>query len=316
MPSYKTKVQPTRQKALRQQLDAAGQTYRWQLKPEQYCTYRLDGHATHGWIRIKQYGNGTFYIDAENATDLQVLLNTLGLSSDTPTPGHSDTNPSGTAYLGQSTATTQVAFPYAGSDESGKGDYFGPLVVAAVMVTEQSANELKTLGIADSKTLTDAKITSIIEPMLAVIGQGNSYISCLMPESYNPHYQQADANLNTLLSKTHAHTLKQLAERSQPKPTCWVVDNFGGERKIRHHIEPLGLPLHLYTQAESRYIAVAAASCLARYTFISRMHQLSEQWGLKLPLGAGPGVKRVKQVFIHQHGQSALHKVAKVHFKV
>jgi ribonuclease HIII len=137
-----------------------------------------------------------------------------------------------------------------------------------------------------------------------------------MPESYNQHYVTTGSNLNTLMSKTHAYVHGQLIQQATVKPRQMVIDNFGGEKKIRDHCQSLNLPLTLATQAESRFVAVAAASCLARHTFVDRMRKLSEQWGMTLPLGAGPGVKRAKAIFLQRHGADQLHLVAKTHFKM
>jgi ribonuclease HIII len=309
MPSHKIKLKPAQQQANRQLLDAEASRYRWVSKTEQYCAYRLDGKGLQGWVRVKQYTNGTFYLDAEQAGDLQALCQLLGLT------GSNDALPVPVGSVGAA-AETALTYPYAGSDESGKGDYFGPLVVAAVLVTATVAPRLKALGIADSKTLTDTGIGRLLPDLVAIVGKANIQITSLMPATYNAQYVQAGSNLNTLLSKTHAHTFRQLLTHADPLPCQLVIDNFGGERKIHAHVDPLGLPVSLATQAESKYVAVAAASCLARHAFVTRMHDLGQQWDMVLPLGAGPGVKQAKAAFIRQHGIDALGHVAKLHFRV
>jgi ribonuclease HIII len=303
MPNFKTKLAPAARSAAEQTLKDLAVSYRWQPLSEQYCQYRLDGKTALGWVRVKQYSNGTFYLDAESATDLHQLLQALGFQSDMPAMA----------------APTHVflTYPYSGSDESGKGDYFGPLVVAAVnLLSEDIANHLKQLGIADSKTLTDDRIARLLPDMVALLGKPNVYLACLMPASYNQHYVDTGSNLNTLMAKTHAYAHGQLLQYAPVKPVAMVIDNFGGEKKIQQHCQPLGLPLTLATQAESRYVAVAAASCLARHTFVDRIGQLSEQWDIRLPLGAGPAVKAAKAQFLRKHGIEALPQVAKTHFKV
>ena len=305
MPNYKTKLPPTKRQAIEQILKGLNAQYRWQTLSEQYCQYRLDGKTPQGWVRVKQYGNGTLYIDAESAHDLQTLLQALGLQA------------ADTSIALAAPTHVSLTYPYAGSDESGKGDYFGPLVVAAVnLPTEALANDLKKLGIADSKTLTDERIARLLPELVAMLGKANVYLASLMPASYNQHYVETGSNLNTLMAKTHAYVHGQLLQQAETKPTAIVIDNFGGEKKIQQHCQSLGLPLTLATQAESRYVAVAAASCLARHTFVDRMRQLSEQWQMRLPLGAGPAVKAAKAQFIRQHGPEALPQVAKTHFKV
>jgi ribonuclease HIII len=310
MPSVKTKLLPAKRSAIEVSLKALSSHYHWKTLPEQYCQYRLDGKTANGWIRVKQYTNGTFYVDAESATDLSTLLHAIGMADLVANL------PGGSTSTVPSVGSTQ-AYPYAGSDESGKGDYFGPLVVAAVCLPDEAtAHAVKRLGIADSKTLTDSLIAKLLPELVDIIGKQNLYISCLMPESYNQHYVATGSNLNTLMSKTHAYVHGQLLQQATIKPGAIVIDNFGGEKKIRLYVEPLGLPVTLATQAESRYVAVAAASCLARHTFVERMRRLSEQWAITLPLGAGANVKATKARFIDQHGADKLPEVAKMHFKV
>jgi ribonuclease HIII len=318
MPNFKTKLSTPRQSAVRQQLQQWQTQYQWQTLSEQYCLYRLDGTtATGGWVRVKQYANGTLFIDAASPTGLAQLLGQLGFEAP-PNAANDAANVSTPGVAGPVGAgSSVVAPPYAGSDESGKGDYFGPLVVAAVcLATPAIQAAVVGLGVADSKTLTDTRIGRLMPDLLAALGPQHVHVTCLMPAQYNQSYVQHGSNLNTLLSKTHAYTLGKLCSKATVPPTLAIIDQFGTAAKIQQHCRQLPMPVQTHTKAESQFVAVAAASCLARHTFVTRMAQLSDQWGIALPLGASNPVKQAIRAFVRQHGQAALAQVAKTHFKM
>jgi ribonuclease HIII len=151
MPNFKTKLTPSQRKPIEIKLNALQATYLWKLMPEQYCVFRMDGKVAGGWIRVKQYTNGTLFIDAESPQGLSQLLQHIGLE---PQVDKDESISDSTSLM------PGLLYPYTGSDESGKGDYFGPLVVAGVnLVDVDTGNQLKKLGIADSKTLKDQRIT-------------------------------------------------------------------------------------------------------------------------------------------------------------
>ena len=198
-----------------------------------------------------------------------------------------------------------------GSDESGKGDYFGPLVVAAVHVDGQTEARLIDLGVCDSKLLPDYRIIEMAE----IIGQICPYsVVSLGPKTYNEMYAKMQ-NLNRLLAWGHARCLEKVLE----KVTCdlAIADQFGNESYLLHALEERNLQIRLEQRprAESD-MAVAAASILARAEFVRKMEQLSRQVGKRLPKGAfDPSIITVGQEIVAQRGEAALAEVAKVHFK-
>ena len=204
--------------------------------------------------------------------------------------------------------------PHGGIDESGKGDFFGPLVIAGVCVDEASAAELQKLGVCDSKlNHSSAKITKLAEAIRSITAGHYSSVM-LMPETYNRLYEKI-GNLNRLLAWGHARIIENLLE-STPECPRMLSDKFGSEHLIRNALMEKGrrIILEQETKAE-RDIAVAAASILARDGFLRGMKKLDELCQCELPRGAGPQVKIIGSELVRKHGREILRSCAKLHFK-
>jgi ribonuclease HIII len=198
-----------------------------------------------------------------------------------------------------------------GSDESGKGDYFGPLVVGAVYVDGQTEARLIDLGVCDSKLLPDHRIIEMAEVIRRICPYS---VVSLGPKTYNEMYAKMQ-NLNRLLAWGHARCLEKVLE----KVTCnlAIADQFGNESYLLNALGERNLQIRLeqHPHAESD-MAVAAASILARAEFVRRMEQLSRQAGKKLPKGAfDPSIITIGREIAARGGEAALAEVAKVHFK-
>lgn len=205
--------------------------------------------------------------------------------------------------------------PHFGVDESGKGDYFGPLVVAGVYTDERCAAELHRLGCRDSKTIPDDnKIHRIAEKIKKTAGVVYEVI-CIGPRRYNELYAEI-GNLNRLLAWGHARVIAALHEKV---PTCprALSDQFANEWVLKRALGQRHIPVQLEqrTKAESD-VAVAAASILARDRFVQWVQQTSKASQCPMPLGCAPHVTRAAQHFIDTHGRNRLNDVAKLHFKV
>ncbi len=325
--TFKTSFSKPKQTQVHQQLLGFSSQYHWQSLTEQYCLYRLDGQAPQqqGWIRIKQYHKGTFWVQAQTAEGLAQLLKLLGFSApQAETEESTVLSPSLKTPLA---ASASPNFPYMGCDESGKGDYFGPLVTAGVLIeTPQQAIALKALGVADSKTLNDTKIEVLAAEILSILGQQAIGFVVLMPEAYNrtySQYQQQKKNLNHLLATMHARcvagVLAKRGDATANMPLTVIVDQFGNERYLKEsftqqNITASQVTLVQQTKAE-RHLAVAAASIVARYKFVALVKELSRQWGVQLPLGANPIVLNVAKNMVATHGSDVLDHLAKHHFK-
>ncbi|MBX3307389.1 MAG: ribonuclease HIII [Nitrospira sp.] len=198
-----------------------------------------------------------------------------------------------------------------GIDESGKGDYFGPLVIAAVFVDATTQGELRLMEVRDSKKLSDGRVLEMAPDIKTICPHS---VIAIGPQKYNELYAKIK-NLNRLLAWGHAKALETLLERGI---TCEraISDQFGDERLILNALQEKGrkIGLEQRPKAESD-LAVAAASILARAEFLIRLKRLSSEVGTTLPKGASPAVELAAKMVIKKHGQDRLGSVAKLHFK-
>lgn len=196
-----------------------------------------------------------------------------------------------------------------GIDESGKGDYFGPLVVAAVHVTPEIEPDLKLMEVRDSKKISDGRVLEIARDLRQVCKHS---IVAIGPQRYNELYAKI-GNLNRLLAWGHARALENLL--AQADCGLAISDQFGDERYILNALLEKGKRIQLVqrTKAEDD-LAVAAASILARAEFLLRLKRLSEEVGTALPKGAS-NVELAARMVVKKHGKDRLGTVAKLHFK-
>ncbi|MDP9099767.1 MAG: ribonuclease HIII [Verrucomicrobiota bacterium] len=204
--------------------------------------------------------------------------------------------------------------PHFGIDESGKGDFLGPLVIAGVYVDREIARKFLDAGIQDSKRIgSDAKIRSLAEMIRTTPGAIGDTVA-IGPERYNDLYEKF-GNLNTLLGWGHARVIENLLER---KPDCprALSDKFADasviEKALGKHAQKIQLDQR--TKAESD-LAVAAASILAREAFIDWLERHGKAMGVKLGRGVSAEVKEAARKLVETGGSDALRKVAKVHFR-
>ncbi|MGZ5555947.1 MAG: ribonuclease HIII [Candidatus Aminicenantales bacterium] len=198
-----------------------------------------------------------------------------------------------------------------GTDESGKGDFFGPLVVAAFFMPEGQEQALRQLGVKDSKRTSDARCREIAEtlkrsyPFHSIVTVG--------PEKYNELWAKLH-NLNRLLAWGHARAIENVLERVPAGKA--VTDQFGDERFVRNALLQKGREIELVQMPRAEEDpAVAAASILARAEFLTRLHFLSKDVGIELPKGASDLVEAAAVKLVREKGPGILDKVAKTHFK-
>lgn len=204
--------------------------------------------------------------------------------------------------------------PHFGIDESGKGDYFGPLVIAGVYTDAIIARQLMTAGIMDSKRVTSAaRIRQLAAIIRATPGCLCEMVS-IGPEKYNEMHKSF-GNLNRLLAWGHARVIEKL---SAARPDCprALSDQFARPEVLERALKQKGVSIHLdqRTKGESD-TAVAAASILARERFIDWMDKTSLAAGIKLPLGASDAVIEAARDLVAKRGPEALGKAAKLHFR-
>jgi ribonuclease HIII len=199
--------------------------------------------------------------------------------------------------------------PRLGIDEAGKGDYFGPLVVAGVRITRaETAQRLQEIGVRDSKEIVASGIRRISRRILEAVGRNNVHVISLAPGEYESR-RSAAGNVNRLLGELDAGIMGELVGEVE----VVVVDEFA--RSARSYLEssvPEGVRLEVRTRAEDD-AAVAAASIVARARQLEEIDHLSEWVGFRLPLGATHVVEAGRRV-VGELGEEGLAEVAKVHF--
>lgn len=202
--------------------------------------------------------------------------------------------------------------PSIGSDESGSGDYFGPLCVAAVYVSANDKEFLSKFPIKDSKQMEDS---TILETVPEIIKRIPYSLMVLKNGQYNQMIDKG-YNLNALKAYLHAQAHKKISEKVGKKGPI-VVDQFVQPTKYYEYlkdIEDIPQVQTFMTKAEDHYISVALASMIARYAFLNHLTKLSKALKLKLQKGASPMVDEQAAHIIKTHGERQLKEVAKVHF--
>ena len=270
-----------------------------QLTPrdDRHCRYSYELVAGAERLIVRQYSSGTLQVQGKGGHRGQALLRALAA-----------------AVLEDS---LNLPLPHCGSDEVGKGDYFGPLVVVGVCVDETTLGSLASLGVTDSKRLADSRIKAIGEKLGDALS-GKISVLCLKPVTYNDLYDRLRAegkNLNDLLAWCHSKVLHHL-EKSSPSaevPVLAVVDKFAREGVLRGRMKDTSMKIMQVERGE-RYPAVAAASILARQRFLEEMDELSREIGMPLPKGAGSSVDAAARRIVKELGIETLKRVAKLHF--
>lgn len=221
----------------------------------------------------------------------------------------------GEARLGYEEVHAPEMFtPHFGIDESGKGDFFGPLVIAGTYVDREIARGYLEAGITDSKRIgSDARIRELADLIRQTPGSVQSVVA-IGPERYNQLYAKF-GNLNKLLAWGHARVIENLVEARPDCPRA-LSDQFANPRLIQSALlaKGRGIELQQRTKAESDF-AVAAASILARERFINWLRTAGKNYQRLLPRGVSADVKAAARELVAAHGPEVLVKVAKTHFK-
>jgi ribonuclease HIII len=197
-----------------------------------------------------------------------------------------------------------------GIDESGKGDYFGPLVIAGVYVSKKNASILHEMGVMDSKKLSEKQIALLATNIkkvcpYTVVAIGN--------KKYNELYYKIK-NLNKLLAWGHARVIENMVEKTDCQFA--LSDQFGDEGLIKKALLEKGKTITLFQRHKAEeMIAVAAASIIARDEFVNRLNQLSTKYKVVLPKGASTKTVQIAKQLVSLHGKQELENVAKLHFK-
>ncbi len=202
-----------------------------------------------------------------------------------------------------------------GTDEAGKGDFFGALVVAGFHADKQIIPRLKEMGVQDSKKISRTKI-SIISDRLYEAFKDRIEILILKPLTYNRLYQKFAAEnkkLNELMAWMHGRVILNLSERT--KETKVVVDKFTTDRKLFGSLKDLKKIEMLQVAKAEQDLAVAAASIIARHHYLLSLKQLKQKYKIDLVSGSGEQSINCGVAFVKKYSLERLNDIAKTHFK-
>lgn len=204
---------------------------------------------------------------------------------------------------------------HAGLDESGKGDFFGPVIAATVIADKTAIEAWRKAGAQDSKKMAESKIIELDYLIRNTKGAVAETCFCHSMVRYNELMGRPKANLNRLLAWQHATALAGALAR---KPVTWgLLDQFSEQPLVQRELakqDVQNFELRMRTKAEEDPV-VAAASIVARAQYVRQMHALSKKFGAKLQKGAGPLVKEQANAIMQKFGTRALGEFAKLHFR-
>ncbi|MCI5734248.1 MAG: ribonuclease HIII [Tenericutes bacterium] len=199
-----------------------------------------------------------------------------------------------------------------GSDEVGTGDYFGPIVVTAAYVRKEDISFVESLGIKDSKKLTDEKILDVVPKLIKNIKYKSTILS---NEDYNKNYSN-DVNMNKIKAILHNKMLYSLLNEIE-KPDYIIVDEFAKEDRYYSYLKDVNNVVRnitFMTKAEDKNLAVACASVISRYIFIKEFDKMCDTYKTPIPKGAGDNVDKIGQELVEKYGKDVLDKIAKKNF--
>lgn len=213
----------------------------------------------------------------------------------------------------ESPSESNNKFPQAGSDEVGTGDYFGPVVVSAVIVSKENEDALRNLKIQDSKQINDEKIRVLAKEIKSICPHTVLIVSS---SKYNSVHKQH--NMVDIKCKLHNQAYLNLIKKGYTLPEQIIIDQFVQEKSYYRYLsneKEVVRNIHFETKAENKYLAVACASVLARNAFLEYWDMLEEKFDFTFEKGAGKKVDQCGKEFVLKYGMDKLNEVAKIHFK-
>jgi ribonuclease HIII len=283
-------------------LDAALRARNWKPREVPYARFAFESDKTN----IVFYESGKLVVQGKGTQEfIEFLLEPEILKQ---------------AKLGYETVLNpELLLPRIGVDESGKGDFFGPLCIAGVYVNENVIKAWADLGVRDSKNISsDKKISDLAEKIRKTPG----CVTTVVPignEAYNRLYAKMKS-VNAMLAWGHARVIENLMgqrHRMNPAPVKAISDQFAASKSvIEKALMAQGRELQLVQRHKAEEdIAVAAASILARDEFVKGLAKLEKQFQAELPKGAGTNVDAAAKKFVEERGAGELAKISKLHFR-
>ncbi len=284
---------------LREVLDALQYEAKEPPPTEHHALFAVAEGAT-----IAVYRSGKLLVQGKRRDEILGELAAFGLVAGAPSPRPS---PRGERETGGEEAPP----PLIGTDESGKGDYFGPLVVAAAYVEPATWARLRGLGVRDSKTVPDGMVRRIAPQVRSLCPHASVTIG---PAKYNDLHEKM-GNVNRILAWAHARAIEDLLAVAPCERV--LTDQFASdpglvERALMERGKRVSLSQRPRAEEET---AVAAASILAREIFLLELQKLSDRFGILLLKGASDRVEEAARAFVRAHGPAKLREVAKLHFR-
>lgn len=278
------------------------QSHNWEMKAQQYAHFKAVGDK----VNVVAYNSGKLTIQGANAQDFVEFVLEPEILQDYRFSVPEE-------LFGEEEKTLDLA-PHIGVDESGKGDFFGPLIIAGVFIDEASGEKLAKTKVRDSKLIKSDREIKVIAAEIREITEGKFAVVTLRNQTYNDLYKRI-GNLNRLLAWGHARVIENVLEKVPDCPRA-LSDKFGADFLIKNALMEKGrkIILEQKTKGESD-IAVAAASILAREQFIREMAKLEDEFGMEIPRGASSAVKLRANAVIDKFGVDALYRCVKTHFK-
>ena len=296
-PQKKKKKTSYNLKLTSEQVDKLGQVLAlrdWTPCEVPYARHAFDGDR----IKVVAYESGKLVVQGKGTEDF--VSNIL------------EPEITGECLMGYEEVNNPEWFePHAGLDESGKGDLFGPVVSACVVADGEMVRKWMSEGIRDSKTITDGAILKMAKKIASTKGVVIKTAFNAMPK-YNELYLKFGENLNKLLAWLHGRALNEaLALRK----TKWgLLDQFTKQPLVQNYVEDEDFDLQMRTKAESDPV-VAAASIIARATWLGQMKKLESLAGRKIPKGSGVQAKELARQLFEEMGESRMNEFCKLHFK-
>ena len=201
-----------------------------------------------------------------------------------------------------------------GSDEVGTGDYFGPIVVTATFVAKDKIPYLKTLGVRDSKKITDSKIKEIAKELIKNI----PYVTYILDNSAYNNLPEEDRNLNKIKAILHNKVLTTLIKKDNYPYKKIIIDQFVYPKKFYEYIKDSKEQIKnvtFITKAEDQALSVGAAAIISRYIFLKEIKKMSQKLGMDIPLGAGIEVDKTARILKDKIGLENLKKYVKFDYK-
>ena len=213
----------------------------------------------------------------------------------------------------------ETLLPRLGVDESGKGDFFGPLCIAGVYVNQSVIESWKDQGIRDSKAISSDKRMAALAEVIDTTPGCVTAVVTIGNEAYNRLYKQM-RSVNAILAWGHARVIENLMLKQyqmKPPPVRAISDQFDSDKAtVAKALMSLGRDIELVQRHKAEDdLAVAAASILARHEFVTRLDKLAKQYDCSMPKGASQQVDEAARKFFELHGMETLGKVAKMHFR-